>query len=218
MFAPNPGIFAAGASAAATGQVLYSGLTSGSFVVPEGVFSICAVAIGRGGANGTTNSGGGGALSYKNVIPVTPGETLAYSLASASTELKRGTTVLVSAGGATAATGGAVGVGDASFKGGDGNSSASGVDRRGAGAGGYTSVGGNSGTTAAALGGGGSDVFGRVLSGAAAGGAPTVAGQDFGGGAGKEAEYLARTRGAPALRIIWGSGRAFPNTLTEDMT
>ena len=53
------------------------------FTVPEGVFSISAVAIGTGGRGGVTldntisaPGGGGGALAYSNNISVTPGEIL----------------------------------------------------------------------------------------------------------------------------------------------
>lgn len=42
------------------------------WVVPEGVRSICVVCVGHG-------SGGGGGLSWRNNIPVTPGETLMLS-------------------------------------------------------------------------------------------------------------------------------------------
>jgi len=57
--------------------------TDDLFVVPAGVTSISAVAVGGGGGGGggtdTTNGGGGGgggALAYVNSIAVTPGETL----------------------------------------------------------------------------------------------------------------------------------------------
>lgn len=58
--------------------------TSYSVVIPAGVLSIGAVAIGAGGGGGGAGSsasaaaggGGGGALVYTNSIPVTPGETL----------------------------------------------------------------------------------------------------------------------------------------------
>ena len=66
---------------AAPGQQSWENAT-GNWTVPEGVESICAVAVGKGG---TYNYGsgygapGGGALSYSNNIPVTPGEVLTYS-------------------------------------------------------------------------------------------------------------------------------------------
>jgi hypothetical protein len=51
------------------------------WVVPDDVYSICAVAVGAGGgaaycpgtSTGSGSGGGGGGLSYRNNIPVTPG-------------------------------------------------------------------------------------------------------------------------------------------------
>ena len=58
-----------------------AGITN--WVVPAGVTSICAIAVGSGGVLSTyttssnANSGcGGGGVSFTNDIPVTPGETL----------------------------------------------------------------------------------------------------------------------------------------------
>ena len=60
-------------SVAAPGQQLFS--SSGTFTVPAGVTSICAVAVGRGknggggdGDNYGGNGGAGGTLSYANSI------------------------------------------------------------------------------------------------------------------------------------------------------
>ena len=57
-----------------------SGYTQMSWTVPEGVTSICAVAIGAGEVGERSNTdadgGKGGDLRYVNDIPVTPGETL----------------------------------------------------------------------------------------------------------------------------------------------
>ncbi len=67
-------------SVAAPGQQVFT--SSGTFTVPAGVTSICAVAVGRGqdGAAGdgmgTPGRGGdGGTLSYSNAISVTPAGT-----------------------------------------------------------------------------------------------------------------------------------------------
>jgi hypothetical protein len=50
------------------------------FTVPNGVYSICAVAVGGGatgaGGGGVSAGGGGGSLAYKNNIAVTPGQQL----------------------------------------------------------------------------------------------------------------------------------------------
>ena len=76
-------------SVAAPGQQLFS--SSGTFTVPVGVTSICAVAVGRGkngGAGngmGTPGKGGeGGTLSYTNSISVTPGESLTVTIATST--------------------------------------------------------------------------------------------------------------------------------------
>jgi len=66
--------------------------TSASFVVPAGVTSISAVAVGGGGGGGggTDGSnggggGGGGALAYVNSIAVTPAETLTIVVGASGT-------------------------------------------------------------------------------------------------------------------------------------
>ena len=64
-----------------------------SLVVPAGVTSIDAIAIGAGGggggcsaaANASGAGGGGGALSYSNAIAVTPGETLTVVVGAGGT-------------------------------------------------------------------------------------------------------------------------------------
>lgn len=85
---------AAGAGeAAVAGQVMLQGYfdsapygaVENSWEVPEGVTSICAVAIGAGEVGKRSNSdadgGAGGDLRYVNDIPVTPGETLTLGAA-----------------------------------------------------------------------------------------------------------------------------------------
>tara|TARA_B100001996_G_scaffold52780_1_gene37602 strand:+ start:241 stop:1443 length:1203 start_codon:yes stop_codon:yes gene_type:complete len=54
-----------------------------TWTVPNDVTSCCVVCIGGGGDSGTANSGqagGGGALSYKNNISVTPGQTASITV------------------------------------------------------------------------------------------------------------------------------------------
>lgn len=61
------------------GQLLFDNVGTHSFMVPEGVSSICAVAVGGGAGGGYTwanSAGNGGALAYANNIPVTAGEIL----------------------------------------------------------------------------------------------------------------------------------------------
>lgn len=67
---------------AAAGQAQYTQDGAYSFIVPAGVFSISAVAVGSGapgGSGNNTNGGGGGpagCTAYANDVAVTPGETL----------------------------------------------------------------------------------------------------------------------------------------------
>jgi hypothetical protein len=92
---------------AAAGQQLFTTPGTYTWVCPEGVTSVCAVAVGGGGggrerssANGSTtldgypSGGGGGGLGWKNNIPVEPGQQI---------------TVRVGAGGPARSTGSATG-------------------------------------------------------------------------------------------------------------
>ena len=77
------------------GQILFDSWGSFDWVVPEGVTSICACSIATG-----LNSGAGGGLSYRNNIPVEPGETLTVVIPNATTSfqpcgIKRGQGFLV---------------------------------------------------------------------------------------------------------------------------
>lgn len=209
---PNAGILAAGVSTAApVGQQLF--LADGDFLVPDNVTRICAVSIGQGGTASSSQSGAGGGLAYVNDLVVVPGEVLNAGVGG----LIRPSTgeYLVRASSASGLTPGAAIVGTG-FSGGSGSSVSSNT-RRGGGAGGYTSAGGNAGTTATAAGGGGSSPFGGSA-GAAAGVAPTVDGAAYGGGGARSSTFGSGTRGPGCLRIIWGEGRAFPNTNTGDMS
>jgi hypothetical protein len=141
-----------GGLASPSGQQSFTTLGNTSFVVPEGVNSICAVAIGMG-------LHGGGALSYSNDIPVTAGETLTITLTNTSlgfTSLLRGATTLLRAqNGASystraASAGGSAGngVGDVKFSGGNsGGTTGTGTGQTGIGGGGgaagYHSAGGS---------------------------------------------------------------------------
>ena len=65
------------AFAAPPGGVLFDTVGTHSWIAPEGVTSVCVVAIGGGGAglNTPSVSSGGGGLGWKNNIPVTPGQS-----------------------------------------------------------------------------------------------------------------------------------------------
>jgi len=133
------------------GQIVFTTAGTTSWVVPAGVTSICGVAVGPASRN--TSSGGGG-LSWRNNIPVTPGETLtiqigvnqASSVASTHTALYRGSTILMIAEGANGINGGRGGKNANIINGGGGNggNSNSTVYAGGGGAGGYTGDGGSS--------------------------------------------------------------------------
>lgn len=118
-----------------TGQFSYSAAGAYSFVVPENVYSVSAVAVGGGGGGGGGaaataynygggGGGGGGGLSY-NTFSVTPGETLTVVVGNAGvggayvveskgksgtaggySRISRGATVLLNANGGAGGTGG----------------------------------------------------------------------------------------------------------------
>lgn len=205
------------------GQQLFTaaGDFSSSFVVPSGVTKICAVAIGRGAdaayypANDVGASGGGGGLAYSNDITVTPGETLAVEGDASGYRLRRGGTVLVEAANASEANGGNGLTGQVTFKG--GNGSVGGPEARtGGGAAGYTSNGGNGPRNASSNGGGGSSPLGGGA-GASGGGSPALSGQQYGGGGGTTGTGSQGAGARGCVRILWGDGRAYPNTNPGDV-
>lgn len=194
---PNGGVSAATASQ--YGEVEYPIAGTYSWVVPAGITSVSAIAVGGGGAGnaGSTynGGGGGGALRYINSMSVTPGETLTIvvgaggaatasnvSSAGGESSISRGATKLLFAGGGAAAAAAAVtgGLGatagstvGGSIGGGNGGNGGNGNSATGAGgggAGGYSGVGG---------------VGGNAL---AAGAAPT-SGSGGGGGGGSDDGY-----------------------------
>lgn len=132
-----------------------------SVVIPAGVTSVDAVAIGSGPSNFaalTPRAGsGGGALSYVNALAVTPGETLTVVITDSTTslvgesKLSRGLTVLVSAqAGArenvrSGGQGGQAvnGVGTVKYSGGNGGDSTTTSVGGSGGAAGYSGNGGN---------------------------------------------------------------------------
>jgi len=92
------------------GQMEWRDGATASFVVPDGVFKLCAVAVGpgqRGSANsaGATSGGAGGRgsdLRWINDLPVTPGETLTISIQFANgtgsgARILRGSNILLRA-------------------------------------------------------------------------------------------------------------------------
>lgn len=213
----SPGFLTVGGAVA--GQQVFNNV-GGTFTVPAGVTSISVVGVGRGAAGATALNvdevstdyigGAGGALSYVNNIAVTPGETLDIQVSDTLSRLLRGGTVLVSAGAGSGTIAGSVIVGTG-FAGGNGSRVIE-TFRSGAGAGGYTSAGGNAGF--GTLGGGGVSLLGGGAGGSAAGNANANGGA-YGGGGGASGSLGAA--GPGGVRIIWGAGRAFPNTNTGDV-
>lgn len=153
-------LLAAGAADTPQGQVL---ITSTQYwVCPAGVTSISVVAVGRGGISGGAScGGGGGALVYRNAVPVTPGYSYQINV---GTEYPNYVTtafdMIANAGSDGDGTGGAAGVPQgtftAGFYGGKGNgpypNTAAGGG--GGGAGGYSGNGGAGGNSVGTSGGG----------------------------------------------------------------
>ena len=157
-------LMAAGAgSGPARGQVVFSTYTTGSeqqWTVPEGVTSVCILAVGSGSLPGRTNSSvpngrAGGALAYSNDVPVTPGEVLTILLTKSgyggyvgAATVKRGSTTLVAAANSSSGTSGSVGQvrhpGGGSGGYNSGNATISGKGG-GGGAAGYAGAGGDGG-------------------------------------------------------------------------
>ncbi len=207
-----------------SGQLSFTSAGSQTWVVPDGVTSICAVTIGGGGGarNGTTRGGGqGGGLAYKNDIPVTPGETLtievgdggqskvnAFGGNGGDSYVSRASTMLCHAaggqGGRSADTAnsslyGKPLVGDnlTVGKGGTGGGD-SGESGGGGGAGGYTGNGGNGASTASTGGNAGYNGTGGGGGGGGSGGG--------GGGTGVSGEGASGTGGALQTSGTGGSG------------
>ena len=241
-----------------------------SWTCPDGVTSVCVVAVGAGGDGGGDKHGdGGGGLGWKNNISVTAGQS--YTVVVGNKNSGGGDSYFINpstvrgGGGNTSTTnnGGTGGgyVGDGGGSGGQGGSKNGSYAGGGGGAGGYSGNGGNGGTgisfgassgnagTGGAGGGGaganweggagggvglqgegasglgastyydsGSYQYGHCGQGGSGGLPQTWAafpslGPGSGGGGGNG---IAGQHGA--VRIIWGTGRAFPSTNTADQS
>lgn len=216
MFLPNPGVLAAGVISVAIGQAMWTTPGQHLFVVPDGVTSISAVCIGKGG-DANTRSGNGGALAWRNAIPVTPGETLTLWVSSGETSVYRGGLRLVGALDGNASTTPATVLAGSGYAGGLGASAGSVNQRNGGGAGGYGGAGGAASTESSGYGGSGSSPYGGSGPGGAAGAnTPYLDGGMYGGGAGSSRGAYG-IGGPGCIRIIWGPDRAFPNTNTGDL-
>lgn len=200
------------------GQILFSTAGTFEFIVPEDVNQICGVAVGascgfggsRGfGASAGAAGGGGPGLSWRNHIPVTPGEVLKVFIPPATTSAADGTDtylartvesvdeILLIAGGGkrgSGTTGGTGGLGgkfassinDGGGSGGrGGNGGSAGINPGGGGggggAGGYTGAGGVGGNGGSGSGSSGG-AGGAGLGGAARGGNGGSGGSSAGSG------------------------------------
>lgn len=203
------------AQGGAIGQNSWLNTGTYSFVVPEGVYFIAAMLIGGGAGGGTgspgdtysAGAGGGGARAYHNAIPVTPGETLTIIVgaggiaggtmqgggAGSASQIKRGATVLVSAGGGdggrwdngAGGAGGTASGGEVNQSGGAGEDSQS-IYAKGGSAGGMVGymVGAN--------------LYGGV-------------GSLGAGGNGEKTSGLGNYGRDAGVRVMWGGGRSFPS-------
>lgn len=126
--------------------------TSGTYVVPANVNSITVELVGRGGSAGSNGGGGGGGGGYsKGTFSVTPGQSIAYTVATASNI----TTAIPSLG--ISATNGSNGSGGSNPTGGNGGWGVGGSINFYGGNGGnghYTYYGGGGGGAAGPLGNG----------------------------------------------------------------
>lgn len=195
---------------------------SREFIVPPGVYSICAVAVGRGGDSRTSDDGqssgggGGGGLMYANDIPVVPGQRLLLVVGGTGAWLQstgEAAAFLIGAtngaaasasgtGGSLNAPGGtglssSTALGRVSFSGGSGRRWNGATRGGGGGAASYTGNGGagsgNSNANGAARSLKGSNGGSLVLCGSGLGGAA-------GGGINRQG----------GVRVIWGKGRSYP--------
>lgn len=205
------------------GQATYSTAGTYTFVVPAGATNISAVCVGA-GATGNDGSGadnhrggGGGALSYTNAIPTTPGESLTVVVgatdngsgqAGNSSISRGGTTLLMARGGQQWSLGGQAsgGVGAVRYSGGN-----IGNNYGGGGAAGYAGNGGSGsvssgGAGASGNGGGGGGGGGNGGSGSVGGGGGVGLVVQGASGAGGAASSSVRTGGGGGSGGTNGTG------------
>jgi hypothetical protein len=216
----------------APGEIQYTTPDTHYFTVPAGVTSINALAVGGGGAGGqsagtsaSAGAGGGGGLSWRNSIPVTPGESLTITIgptatggsnyigtSGTTTYIKRGTTELLSANGGSGGAGnngtrpwyewvgGAGGAGganvNAAYGGGNGGKGGNGTTNSTNRAGGG-GAGGYTGTGGAGGNGGANPInLGSAGTGGGGGGGASSPGSPYSGGGGGVGLYGQGTNGA----------------------
>ena len=179
------------------GPIDYEYTTAGSYslTIPTGVTTVSVVCVGAGGTGGIGNSGqgaGGGALAYRNSIPVTPGNIASIVVGAATGRSGNngqagGSSSFTYDGIATTAGGGGGGEGTGD---GSGGSAGAGGTRSGTSTGGGNGgAGGQDNQNAGGPGGGGAGGYSGSGGGGATGYAPSTAqagsaGSGGGGGGG----------------------------------
>ena len=191
------------------GQVSFTTPGTYQWTCPEGVTSVCSVVIGAGTysafSGGAYMGGNGGALRYMNDIPVIPGNVytivVGNTSGSSDTLTHRSSAFNIYAGSLSDAT-----ARTTTIKGGDGNGGYNGSGASGGGGAGTYQ--GGMAPSNQVYGGGGCTLYGTVT---AIG--TQFAAMQFGGGGG----YRGMAGATGGVRIIWGSGRAFPTTKVQDL-
>lgn len=217
----------------APGEAVYTTPGTYSWTCPAGVYTVSAVAIGP-GAPGTGNFGGaGGGLGWANGIPVVPGNSYTVKVGASGEDSYFVDASTVRGGAASGRLTPGTYTGDGGGDGGNGGGTFTSTDDKwsggGGGAGGYSGAGGaggsypgapvgttgaggtkggnSSGANGTGQGGGGSGLLGSgdVV-------VPTLSGtgRSYGGGGGG-VHTGSSTPGLGGVRLIWGSGRSFPN-------
>jgi hypothetical protein len=212
------------------GEIIWSSNTNTTWVVPDNVTSVSAVLIDAGTDGSTYTGGAGGNLRYITSLAVTPGETLTVSIGGA-TSLKRGATTLLAYNSSISGSiGGGNGGGGGTYYSTSSTPCGNVYGTGGGGdAGNYSANGGTAPKGASGYAGpvgtaphnfyygyAGWNGDGRSLFGSSA------SGGSFGGGGGGGWRYTYCDTGAAgsnggdggqaAMRIVWGEGRAYPDT------
>lgn len=204
MFEMMLGVLRTGKPRSPQGQAYFTTVGWHDWICPSGVFSVSCVLVGPGGDStnvGSTYTGGdGGALRYRNNIPVIPGKNYrVYIGPSGSGSATNFQDFGMYAGNGTIATP----LTDEifGFSGGKGSTPPPSTATRGGDAAGYTADGMQS--TGPNYNGAGTDGYGRTK----------ISNGQYGGGGG----VWLQSGTAGCARIIWGDDRAFPDKGLEDV-
>lgn len=185
----TPAYTANTAVVAVVGQQAYTTAGTYSWTCPAGVTSVSVVAVGPGGNSAGGWPGGGGALTYRNNVSVTPGTNYTIVVGGAgSGTATTAFSMVAGAGGTNGSTAGGTpsGTYTAGFSGGSGTANAGG----GGGAAGYAGNGGNGGSNGGTNGsngsggGGGGGGFGNSATYSGKGGGVRLKGQGANGSGG----------------------------------